>query len=197
MEKAEIRKKILEIRKKLGKKTVAANSIEILKKLLRLVEFQKAKKIMFYSDFKNEVATGKMVNKTLSLGKQVFMPKIVRNKIVPSRIENLKDMVLGKFGIHEPKSNFYMPAPPKFKRGEPYAICDIDVVVVPGVVFDGKCRRVGWGKGYYDSFLRNTRVTKIGIAHSLQVVKNVPAGKNDVPMDFVITEKEIFKRNAN
>lgn len=186
MKKAEIRKKILKLRKMLGKKAVAVNSVKIMKKLLKLDEFQKAKKIMFYSDFKNEAATGRMINKALGLKKQVFLPKIVKNKIVPVRIKNLKDMVSGKFEILEPKTMNY----------EPRTMNHIDVVVVPGVVFDRNCRRVGWGKGYYDSFLGNTEATKIGIAHSFQVVKKVPAGKNDVPMDFVITEKEIFERNA-
>ncbi|MBN1383957.1 MAG: 5-formyltetrahydrofolate cyclo-ligase [Elusimicrobia bacterium] len=212
MEKAEIRKRILKLRERLSRKTVLGNSANILKKLLKLEEFQNAEKIMFYLDFKNEVVTNRMINKAFGLKKQVFVPRVVNNKLVPVQIGNLKNMVLGKFGILEPSVIRPLRLSRKAGRNSRFSeashlssarsaeaetrrvIGDMDVVIVPGVVFDRKCNRVGWGKGYYDRFLRNINVTKIGLAHGFQVVNRISAKKNDVSMDFVVTEKEVLVR---
>ncbi|MFH1540881.1 MAG: 5-formyltetrahydrofolate cyclo-ligase [Elusimicrobiota bacterium] len=70
-------------------------------------------------------------------------------------------------------------------------------MIVPGVAYDEKCNRLGFGKGYFDRFLKTKKVMKIGLAHSFQIVKKISVSKNDIPMDFVITEKDIFKRNIN
>ena len=93
MKKNKIRKKIIEIRKGLDSKTVDSNSRKILKKLFRMEEFRRAKKVMFYSSFGNEVSTEKMIEKSLKLKKQVFLPKILKGKIVPVQIDNLKELV--------------------------------------------------------------------------------------------------------
>ncbi|PIU82979.1 MAG: 5-formyltetrahydrofolate cyclo-ligase [Elusimicrobia bacterium CG06_land_8_20_14_3_00_38_11] len=184
MKKNKIRKKIIEIRKGLDSKTVDSNSRKILKKLFRMEEFRRAKKVMFYSSFGNEVSTEKMIEKSLKLKKQVFLPKILKGKIVPVQIENLKELVLGKFGILEPKVTMECRLRP----------ADFDVIIVPGVAFDKNCNRIGFGKGYFDRFLKTQKAKKIGLAHSFQIVKKIPAGKFDVPMDLVITEKNIFRK---
>ncbi len=193
-EKERIRKKIVRIRKKIRKKTADANSDKILKKLFRMIEFCQAKKVMFYSSFGNEINTEKMIKKSLELKKQVFLPKILKDKIVPVRIsvqggfasgeKNLKELVLGKFGILEPRTTDYG------LRTTDY----IDVIIVPGVAYDKNCNRIGFGKGYFDRFLRVQKAIKIGLAHSFQIVKKIPEEKFDVPTDLVITEKNIFKR---
>ncbi|MBI5574619.1 MAG: 5-formyltetrahydrofolate cyclo-ligase [Elusimicrobia bacterium] len=183
-EKERIRKKILGIRKKIGKKTADANSIEILKKLFRMKEFCQAKKVMFYSSFGNEVNTEKMIKKSLELKKQVFLPKILRGKIIPVQIENLKDLVRGRFGIPEPRNMNY----------ELRTMNSLDVIIVPVVAFDKNCNRIGFGKGYFDRFLKTQKAIKIGIAYNFQIVKKIPVSKKDVPTDLVITEKNIFKR---
>ncbi len=196
MKKEITRKKILEIRKKINKKTVILNSHKILKKLFRMKKFCQAKKVMFYSSFGNEVNTEKMIKNSLELKKQVFLPKILKGKIVPVQIKNLKELVLGKFGILEPIGTM------NGCRGTTY----LDVIIVPGVAFDKNCNRIGFGKGYFDRFLRVQKAinpalpkricsksgVKIGLAHNFQIVKKIPVSKNDVPTDLVITEKNIF-----
>lgn len=186
-EKARIRKKILKIRKKIGKKTVDANSAEILDKLFRLREFCRAKKVMFYSSFANEVSTTKMIEKSLELKKQIFLPKILKDKIVPVQIYNLKELVLGKFGILEPSA----------AMNRRFAPADLDVIIVPGVAFDKNCNRIGFGKGYFDRFLKTQKATTIGLAHNFQIVKKIQAKKFDVPTDFVITERGTHNRRGN
>ncbi|MEW6556960.1 MAG: 5-formyltetrahydrofolate cyclo-ligase [Elusimicrobiota bacterium] len=191
MQKVSIRKKILKIRDKLSKKTIEKNSKKILNNLFSVKEFQKAKKIMFYSAFRNEIETSEMIKKTLELKKQVFLPKVVKNKIVPAQIKNLKQLVPGKFGILEPQATR-----PTLLRGcpEPQDTSQLDIVIVPGIAFDKNCNRLGFGRGYFDRLLRKQTVLKIGLAHNFQIVRSIPVSKNDVVMDIVITEKQIFKK---
>ncbi|MDD5686241.1 MAG: 5-formyltetrahydrofolate cyclo-ligase [Elusimicrobia bacterium] len=186
MNKQDIRKKILAIREEINKKEVDVNSEKILKKLFKLREFCDARRVSFYVSFKNEVDTRKMIESSLKLKKDVFLPKIVKNKLMLVKIKDLKNLVSGKYGILEPetkgnnlKNNF-----------------NLDAVIVPGVVFDKQCNRIGFGKGYFDKFLKNISTVKIGLSHSFQVLKRIPVSEKDVPMDFVITEKRIFRRNA-
>lgn len=184
MEKNKTRKKIIKIRKSVDTKTVGLNSHKILKKLFRMKEFCQAKKVMFYSSFGNEIDTGRMIERSLKLKKYVFLPKILKGKIVPVQIKNLKELVLGKFGILEPIGTM------NGCRGT----ADLDVIIIPGVAYDKNCNRIGFGKGYFDRFLKTQKAVKIGIAHGFQIVKKIPVWKNDVPTDLVITEKNIFKR---
>ncbi|MFH1540882.1 MAG: 5-formyltetrahydrofolate cyclo-ligase [Elusimicrobiota bacterium] len=108
-QKKQIRKKIIKIRKSATNKTVASNSHKILKKLFQIKEFCQAKKVMFYSSFNNEIDTHRMIKKSLKLKKEVFLPKVVKNQIVPVRIKSFCDLVLGKFGIFEPKTENRKP----------------------------------------------------------------------------------------
>ncbi|MFH0948823.1 MAG: 5-formyltetrahydrofolate cyclo-ligase [Elusimicrobiota bacterium] len=202
-QKDRIRKKIIKIRKSVDSKTVASNSRKILIKLFRMKEFRQAKKVMFYSSFGNEVDTRWMIEKSLKFGKQVFLPKVIEDKIVPIQIENLKNLVRGKFGIYEPQTTFRQGDPATTSNFELRTSNFFDVVIVPGVAFDKNCNRLGFGGGYFDRFLKMQKAInpalpkgffrkgwlKIGLAHSFQIVQKIPVSKKDVPMDFVITEK--------
>ena len=71
---------------------------------------------------------------------------------------------------------------------------DIDLIIVPGVVFDKHCNRIGFGAGYYDRFLskRAKNTPTIGIAYDYQIIDKISIGEYDVPLDFIITEKRII-----
>ncbi|OGS43475.1 MAG: 5-formyltetrahydrofolate cyclo-ligase [Elusimicrobia bacterium RIFOXYD2_FULL_34_15] len=186
MNKKEIREKKIAIRKVVCEEIVWKNSKKIFEKICSLKEFKKAKKIMFYLPFQNEVDTKKMIEKAFKLHKEVFFPKIIKDRVVAIKVKNLSNLVQGKYGILEPETKVYNSK----------AVDFLDVVIVPGVVFDKKCNRVGFGKGYFDKFLKkNKNSKKVGLAHSFQIVDNISVSKRDVPMDIVITEKQIFIRH--
>ena len=182
MNKDKLRKKILAVRDRISKAKAADNSRKIFEKLAGLKEFANAKKIMFYSSFRNEVETFRMIEKTLKIRKKVYLPNVVGDKMEVSRITSLRNLSEGSFGILEPKVK------------KKYLSEIFDIVIVPGVVFDKRCNRIGWGKGYFDRFLKDANAVKIGLAHSLQVVDKIDCDKNDVPMDYLITEKKILRR---
>lgn len=72
---------------------------------------------------------------------------------------------------------------------------DIDLMFVPGLGFDPTGHRIGYGAGYYDRTLpRCTRAKKVGIAFDLQIVAEVPVRPGDVPVDVVVTDRRVFRR---
>ena len=68
----------------------------------------------------------------------------------------------------------------------------MDVVVVPGSVFDRSGYRTGYGGGYYDRFLENTDAIRVGVCFDFQLVDDVFPEEHDKRMDFIITEKNFL-----
>lgn len=92
-----------------------------------------------------------------------------------------KEFVLSKFGTEEPK---------EYKE-----ITDIDVCFLPLVACDLSFNRLGYGKGYYDRFLSANACLKIGICYDFQIVDKIDYNLWDVPLDIIITEKRIIKKD--
>ncbi|HSZ84085.1 MAG TPA: 5-formyltetrahydrofolate cyclo-ligase, partial [Polyangia bacterium] len=90
---------------------------------------------------------------------------------------------------------------------EPRASCaevpveSIDVMLVPGLAFDGAGRRLGYGGGYYDDAGRTLRARRsasllIGLAYDFQIVDACPADARDVAVDVVVTERRVLTARA-
>ena len=96
----------------------------------------------------------------------------------------------------------------EWRQGEPLAVgphgilqprteafpLDPDIVLVPLAAFDRRCRRIGYGAGYYDRTLAHLRkqrpVIAVGIAFAAQEVEAVPTDGHDERLDLVLTERE-------
>ncbi|MHB8170145.1 MAG: 5-formyltetrahydrofolate cyclo-ligase [Thermincolia bacterium] len=186
--KGELRKDILRSRRALSKEEVAVKSSKVAQWLFDLPEFNKARVVMFYLDFRNEVQTGEMINKALTMGKRVVVPITdTKNvKLIPSEIVDFPgDLVPGTWGILEPKEECVRPV----------AALEIDLVVVPGVAFDVKGNRLGYGGGFYDRFNSTIRLdtTLVALAFELQVQPDVYPEPHDYPVHYVITEDRLIK----
>ncbi len=180
--KNELRKQIIEKRKDLLRKEVIEKSNSIKEKLFSLDEFKKARVILFYASYDNEVFTHDMIKECLSVGKTVVVPisNTKNNTLSLSRLNNWDDLEIGAYGILEPKEVFEVD------------LESIDIVIVPGVAFDEKGKRLGHGKGYYDRLLKDFNGLSIGLGFEFQIVENVPVGKYDLPVIIIITEKRII-----
>lgn len=183
MDKDEIRKLALEKRNSLGKVDALEKSLAIQERLLSLPEFRKASAVMFYVSIGNEVRTDTLMECAFKEGKKVIVPfSDRRNKtIVPSEISSLNDMETGSFGIPEPRE-------PK-----PFNEAGIDLVIVPGIAFDSRGSRIGYGHGYYDNFLKTAGAKKVALAYEFQIVDEIPNNSNDIKMDKIITEKRVIE----
>jgi len=190
--KRKIRQEFLKKRNNLSRDEIKSKSEKIEKELFSLPEFQRAKTVMFYVSFRSEVETEKMTRNALKLKKKIVIPVVHGEKIVVSEIKNLKkELTKGSFGIKEPKKEFRRRVNQK----------EIDLVVVPGVVFDKRGGRLGYGRGYYDRFLRSKSIRSrmsrsrqcalIGLAFDLQIARKIPLVKEDMKVDKIVTESGI------
>lgn len=101
------------------------------------------------------------------------------NTLSLSFIDSMADLKKGAYGILEPSV---------VKTADENAI---DVILVPGLAFDRSGARMGFGKGYYDRLLEMSSAVKIGLCYDFQLFDSIPTESHDVPMDFIVTEKEI------
>ncbi len=69
---------------------------------------------------------------------------------------------------------------------------EVDTIIVPGSVFDLSGYRIGYGGGYYDKYMKECHL-KIGVCFDFQVIDRLPREEHDVRLDWLITEKRIFK----
>lgn len=155
-------------------------SQKIKRLLFKLKEFKKAKLILFYLSFKGEVNTLAMIKEALKKGKKIAIPICDKKtkKIIPCQIQNLQGTLeQGCYGILEPK---------KFK---PIDLSLIDLVIVPGLVFDKLGNRLGRGLGYYDRFLAKIpeNISRIGLAFDFQIISRLPyLESHDIPLNRIL-----------
>ncbi|MCL5987078.1 MAG: 5-formyltetrahydrofolate cyclo-ligase [Actinobacteria bacterium] len=183
--KSRIRKIYIKRRNGLSENLVALKSKAIKDHLLQLPALLNAKTIMAYLSFDNEVRTDEIISELIKNGKTVCVPKLFGKKMVPYRIFSMnEDFIIDRYGIREPQNDI---------SREVY-LKDLDVVIVPGVVFDLEGGRYGYGGGYYDRFLIALKPTakKIAIAFNLQVRKKIPLSQSDIRVDSLITESGII-----
>lgn len=188
MDKNELRKKILKRRKELSNKDIVYLSNKIIDLLINTILYKNANYIMTYIDFRNEVKTEKLIKKSLEIGKKIIIPisLIESKKLLLSELKDYdKELTTGAYGILEPKKKYIREVTPEI----------LDLIIVPGVVFDKRGYRIGYGGGYYDRFLLNINksVPKVALAFDFQIVEKINEEKHDIPVDYIITEKGIIK----
>ncbi|MDD4169899.1 MAG: 5-formyltetrahydrofolate cyclo-ligase [Desulfotomaculaceae bacterium] len=188
MVKTTLRKTALQSRGALSPEEAARKSALIMEKIMAMNEYLQAGIIMVYLDFRNEVQTGALVRQALTAGKCVVVPltDVSKHKLVLSILNNYPDdLQPGTYGILEPRPDCLRPIEPS----------EIDLVIVPGVAFDLCGNRLGYGGGYYDRFLSQTRPDTLFIAPAfeLQVLPQVFPDEHDIPVHYLVTEKKLIK----
>lgn len=185
---AQLRKDTLAARNKLSHEDIYQKSTIITERLLALAEIQNSTSIFLYVSFRSEVATMKLLSLLLDLGKTVSVP-----------ITYVKERRLDAIRITDPDSQLVpgycdIPEPRKEILSSQYvAPEDIDVVILPGSVFDERGGRFGYGGGFYDRFVSGIpRAHRIGLAFDLQVVPQVPLQDHDELLDLVVTESRVI-----
>lgn len=188
MSKKELRKKVIKERMELSAQEVAGKSAKITRTVLSMEEYRRARSIMAFVDFKNEVQTGELIRAAMADGKRVSVPltDLKGKRLIPSLLLDFPgDLAPGTYGILEPRPECLRPLDP----GE------LDLVIVPGVAFDEAGNRLGYGGGFYDRFLPLTGegCTWLAPAFELQIRPSVYPGEHDCPVHVIVTEKRIIK----
>lgn len=179
--KALLREKLKKIRDQVEPALGEAASQGVWNILSRIPDFHKAKGIGAFASTPGEINTYPILEGVLGSGKKLYLPRVDRSKthfdFYP--VPDFKNLTTGAFGILEPPGN------------NPATWEEIDLVLVPGLAFDPKGHRLGFGKGYYDRvlpLLKKSALT-IGLGYSFQLVEQVPAAGHDIPLKAVLTEK--------
>ena len=148
--------------------------------LFGLLEVHSARTVLLFYSFGTEVATGGMAERALRAGKRLLLPYLEEEGVMEAA-EVLPGEPLEPSG--------YGPREP----GRRVAVdpADVDVVVAPGLAFDGKGNRLGYGGGYYDRYLvrMGHRAVRVGVAFSLQLVDRIPVEPGDERVDIVVTNE--------
>ena len=184
-----LRKSVLSLRDTLSTEQRTLKSDAIVKKLFEQEALQNGDHIFTYVNFRSEVVTKTLITRLLTLGKTVSVP-ITRVKQKRLDIVKITDpegeLVPGYCGIPEPRESIIEAQ--KVEAGT------IDLIVLPGSVFDKRCGRFGYGGGYYDRLLAQVpSATRIALAFDLQIVDKLPLQDHDEVLDTVITETLILQ----
>lgn len=169
---------------------VKSLSKDIITKLKKIPIYQNSKTIMIYLSFGNEVDSSELIKDCLEDGKRVVVPFCIKKdmSIIPTEIKDLNiDITEAKNGYTQPKEETLRPV----------HTSEIDLIVVPGIAFDRKGYRVGFGEGYYDRFLGklNFEIPTIGVAYDFQIIESfIKMRDYDIPLDYVMTEERIIIR---
>lgn len=188
LDKKIIRRDILSKRAALGNDGNISLSRKIFKTLIDTEYYTNANTIMCYISFGSEINTHEFIKNCIKDGKRIVVPVTFHEprEIKPSQILSFDELEPGYFNILTPKKEFIRYIDPK----------EIDLIIVPGAVFDRNGYRIGFGGGYYDRFLGtkiDNKANKVSLAFDLQIIDQVPREEHDVPVDIIITEKEIIK----
>ena len=151
--------------------------------------YQNADTVLCYVSFGTEADTYPLLKAALHHGKALYVPYCVpgTNILRFYKIESLQELRCGAYGIMEPE-----PAEDKLFCGAENAVC-----FVPGLAFSCKGERLGYGRGYYDTFLEHTDIVTVGVCYSFQITEEIPTEPHDKRMDHVCTDDGWFSCHPN
>ena len=144
------------------------------RRIAEQVPYHDAEKILVYISAKGEVDTHTLIEEMLEAGKMLYAPKIEGKRFQAYPFQTMSELQAGPFGILEPP------------HGE--AEIHFDLILVPGLAFDKRGHRIGYGQGFYDRFLKKATGLKIGLAFQEQMLDEIPIDDQDVPVDLVLTD---------
>ncbi|MDA1353161.1 MAG: 5-formyltetrahydrofolate cyclo-ligase [bacterium] len=175
--KQDLRLQLLRIRDQMGKTELTTEALirhERLGLLLKSLK-QDGTILCGYAAIRNEISVDAVMNRWLKMGGRLALPRFVNARYELAEVMDLSaDLVPGKHGIPEPVARC-----PVIKED-----C-VDVWVVPGVGFDAHKYRLGYGKGIYDTLLKNSKGYKIGVGYEFQRVQTVFPESHDIKMDDI------------
>lgn len=182
-----LRQKLLEQRAAISEPEFYGASADIIEELKEQREYQNAETVHCYVSMngRREVATRELIKEMIARGVHVIVPvtNFENGTLTHIRLTSFSDLQKNKWGVLEPKV------------GREVSPEILDLVIVPMVGGDENCNRIGYGKGFYDRFLKQVNCAKIGLSFEITITDKVPTEEFDIPLDKIITEKRILQRS--
>lgn len=179
-EKKLIRKTVFERRAMWSDEQVVKASEIIAQKVIETEMFQQARQIYAYVDYNREVSTRPIIEAAWKAGKEIAVPKVDGKALIFYDLKSYDQLEKGYYGILEPA------------RGD-IVEWENPLMIMPGVAFDCKRHRVGYGGGFYDRFLEKHKIPTIAVAFDFQIMDQVPVEPTDILPDMIITETTIYQ----
>ena len=131
-----------------------------------------------------EVDTWQLIREGWNQGKRITTPKCIpaSKEMVFRQIQGFNELESAYFGLFEPIE----------QMTDEVVKDDIDLLIVPGLIFNRKGFRVGFGGGYYDRYLKGYEGATLSLAFSMQLRDQIPVESHDIPVGKIITEAAII-----
>lgn len=173
-----LRQQMKAIRNSMTPEAVGAKSDVIGNRLLELEPVQKAHIIMGFSSINNEIDLWPFMKQLKLEGKTILLPRVNRSNIEAVELFFGQTLQPGTYGILEPEGEVLSPE-------------IIDVIIVPGLVYDPQGYRLGYGAGYYDRFLAqlNPKAFICGVCYEFQICDTTEPQPGDFPVHWIVTER--------
>ena len=166
----------------LSQEEICSSDRDIVKNLLSLPEFTRARTLMLYMPFRREVDIRQAARRALEQGKAVGFPVILPGRQMCCRRWTGGSMQQGVYRIPVPGEDEEEMAPDR-----------LEFILVPAVCYDARGGRLGRGAGYYDRFLKRTGAVRAGVCREALMAQRVPEEEHDCRVDIVITERRILR----
>lgn len=157
----------------------AAASGQACALLLRQKAWREADSVLLYAPMSSELDLWPLLNEALAAGKTVALPRFLadREQYEAGQVcRPGQDLKTGRFGIREPAG--HCPV---------VAISRLDLLLVPGVAFDVRGRRLGRGKGFFDQLLVAACGRTCGVGFDEQIVDEIPVEPHDISVNCILT----------
>ena len=172
---------------KLTKEELSAKYRKIEHKLFEFANFMEAQLALLYTPVSNEIPTEGIIKKALHIEKGLALPVFTdsKNSINLYKISNYnRDLVLNANDILEPN----------IQRCKKISLEDVDIAVIPGLAFDDKGGRIGFGNHFYNKMITKLPETcrKVSLAYEEQIVDQIQMESRKYTVDIIITDKRII-----
>ena len=186
MEKGRLRKSMKQRLKQLNDNTYQEWSKQVAYKLFSLKCWKQASTIGVTISRNREVNTNLIIEKGWDQHKKIAVPKCVSStEMTFHTFTKYNQLEKGYAGILEP-----LP-----KKTTHIDVNDIDLLVVPGLIYNKKGYRIGYGGGYYDRLLVHYTGQTVALAFEFQVINDLPIDDYDIPVKKIITNKRVITCN--
>lgn len=156
---------------------------EICRRIWELPGFEAAECIFVFVGTGAEIDTSGLIEALITAGKRVFVPRCESKGIMHAyEIRGLSELVSGSYGIPEPAAGL-----------DPVDPSEIAFSIVPCLSCDREGYRLGHGGGYYDRYLEKVQTPRAVICREELMLESVPHEEHDLRMDFVVTERDIYR----
>lgn len=188
MTKAQIRADQKLLRNQLSLEDQMLLSKDVREQLFQTEAYARCSNIFSFVSFGSEIDTHEIIRKALTDKKTIYVPRVEGKQIEFYRLLDFKLLIKSKYGILEPTvdSNLlYVPVGSNINYNKYH-----NLMLLPGLSFDVKGNRIGYGAGYYDKFLslhQDNYFYKIAIGYDFQVLEELPAEEYDRRANMIIT----------